>query len=250
MRETLKELEGFAELGMANEAMALARRILKSPGLSSVGFRLTVTTILAMSSALEKWRVDVAEAYGRLTAADKKDVASAMLGYYCSLGDWKLAAKFVPAGPKTFNDAFLSMGVLLGLGRFTEAKRIIPACEELLGKEKGDYERNALHDALADYYSQTGNWTQAVEHWSQVSLAEPLGTNALIGIVQAQVVGAIETVRRQLTTLEEYSKSHVGQQEVQLPGNEASILEDTRKRLRKMAKQLQSVLPKWSGAKA
>lgn len=238
----ITRLDGYVEMGMEKEALKLACEILVAPRLTEAEFQSCVLAILSMSNSLKRYGDVVEAAYGRLSSAAQKRVRRTMLGFYFSQDDFAAAERFVPARPSTFDELLFCMGTFLRLGHLNRAKKLVKLCENRLQVERDGHALNGLHDALADYYSRTGAWGKALEHWSEMRLDEPLGDNGLIGMVEIKVADAILTARAGIKALDEYRKVCRGDLDLQLPGNEVSILKDTRKKLTRHLKHLGKVV--------
>ena len=240
----ITKLNGYCEMGMSKEALKLACEILASPRATDVEFQNSVLAILSMSDSPKRYRDAVEAAYARLSSAGRKRVGRTMLGFYVSQNDFATAERFVPARPSTYDELLFSMGTFLHLGHLNKAKKLVKLCENRLRVERDGHALNGLHDALADYYSRTGTWSKALEHWSQMRLDEPLGDNALVGMVEIRVADAIQTAIAGIKALDDYRKHRRGELDIQLPGNEVVIIKKARAKLESYVRSLGKVVPK------
>lgn len=242
--DAITKLDGYCEMGMAKEALKQACDILASPRLTEAEFQSSVLAILSMSDSLKRYRDVVEAAYARLSSAGRKRAERTMLGFYFSQDDFATAERFVPVRPSTFDELLFSMGTFLRLGHLSKAKKLVKLCESRLQAERNGQALNSLHDALADYYVRTGEWSKALEHWSEMRLDEPLGDNALVGTVEIKVADAIRTARTCIEALDDYRKHRRGELDIKLPGNEIAILKKARAKLESHLRYLERVLPK------
>jgi len=242
-RSPFDELDGYVDLGMKGEVQRHARKLLSSARLSHSEFQRVLLAVLTVSDSLKQWRAAVDRCYSRLSLTDQRKVHPMMLSFYCSLGNYKKAKPFLPSKPSSTQEMFFALNVLLKLGQLTKAKSVARLCEKAL-KTDSDFERNALHDALADYYARVGDWQKAIDHWIEMKVYEPLGTNGLVAMVEIETAFAIETARKYLTTLEEYRKHRRGDTDIKLPKNELRIIEDAKKKLTGWLSHLEQVVPK------
>src|SRR5579863_9440910 len=94
--EPLNELRGFSEIGMANEALSVAKGILRKKSIELRDFCEAVDVILIHADHLKPWRARVERAYGRLNEDGKRLSATKILNFYVSIGAWKEAYDFIP----------------------------------------------------------------------------------------------------------------------------------------------------------
>jgi hypothetical protein len=159
------ELEGFIELGMLEDAMALARKILETDTLSAGDFN-RVSKILALSRIpLAQWMSSVEIAYSRLSSALKKRVRRVMFFLNVQMGNHEKGEQFLSTRPSTSFEMWYAMNAHLKAGRLARATSLARRCENKLLKGWDD---NSIHKALADYYARIRHRAKALEHLSAI----------------------------------------------------------------------------------
>ena len=135
------------------------------------------------------------------------------------------------------------IGTLLTCGRLDEARSLADAYEDFDDEEMSDAERNILHDVLAECHARCGRWDEAVAHWQKMVLGEPLGENAIRGLVQIAAAKALLTAQGGIDAIKECRKHRSIETELMLPGNEERILAELEKELRGFISSLEAVVP-------
>lgn len=98
-------------------------------------------------------------------------------------------------------------------------------------------------EALASYHARIGEWNTALELWEHAPLDQPFNREALTGIVKIHAARALVHARQGLLIVNQLKQSPSTDLEIQLPGNEAGMLVDTEKALRKLERALEKVAP-------
>ena len=113
----------------------------------------------------------------------------------------------------------------------------------ILAAARDGFLRAALSEALAGYYARTGKWEAAVKLWQNMPQESPFAGSALCGIVAVQTAQALVATRAHLERLAKLRANLDSTVELQLPGNEATILNEVEKELLRYAHGLETALP-------
>ncbi len=83
----LSELDGYVELGMAKEAVALAGATLRRRHLTPEQFEEAVIALLIHANKPRRWKRCIDRAFEGMTARHKRRVSTTMLHFYTSFED-------------------------------------------------------------------------------------------------------------------------------------------------------------------
>jgi hypothetical protein len=240
------ELNGFVEMGMKREALKLARRILKKIDISTVDFRDAMQAILIQADNYKLWTPVVESAYARLLKHDKHIVRPYMLYFYHSCKNYEAAAKFVPhrfVGAFDTKELAFACETWLELNRMDKmenlAKKLLWAIKEV----DVPFMRTHLAKCLAEYYARKGHWGKAVELWEFVQLDNIFYRDAVEGVVDIHVAGALLAIKRGFELMKKFNQNYDPEMETTLPGNDGKIQRGAGKKFRKLQRLLEKVVP-------
>jgi len=242
VEQQLSEIDGYLELGMQQEALALVRASLGKEQICAEQFNACVFALL-QSEHPEPWKPAVETAYGRLRKPVADEVRSAMLNYYFSVRDPAKALEFFPRRRVKFFDAWTMMQVCLELGRLKQAKKIARLCSEILAVAKGTFAKASMSDALAAYYLRIGDWQQALRFWKEAPVEPAFQRQRLCGIVKVHLMQALEAARGGLASVAANRQQPDLSNEIQLPGNEATLAADTELELQDLERAIEGLVP-------
>jgi hypothetical protein len=178
------ELHGYLELGMANEALAIASNILKSEKIDSLHFCEAVDAILIQADHLKPWRGRVERAYERLNETGKRLGAARMLDFYVSISAWEEAYNFIPRKKSEPQTLLFSVWTLLELRNLEEAASVFLICLKQLKTARDKFDKSCLLEAVAAYLAQTGEWEKAESAWEAGQEFPYLAENAWDGLTK------------------------------------------------------------------
>jgi len=190
----IDEIDGYLELGMADEALDRVRETLSKPGITPDEFQGCVFALL-QSDGLERWRKQVETAYRGLTDRSDDRVRSAMLNFYFSLNESNKAFLFFPKKSTKFFDAWTMMQVCLDLGRLDEAKKVARYCRGNLASAKDDFTQASMIDALAAYHMRMSEFEAALTLWSEAPVEPAFHRQMVRGVVKARLMQALQAAK-------------------------------------------------------
>jgi tetratricopeptide (TPR) repeat protein len=242
VEQQLSEIDGYLELGMEEEALALIRATLSKKEISTEEFNTCVFALL-QSDQPKPWRVAVETAYSRLRKPVWDNARSAMLNYYFSVGDSIKAFEFFPRRSTKFFDAWTMMQVCLELDRLNEAKKVARYCSGVLSGAEDDFTKASMSDALAAYYLRIGDWDAALQFWQQAPAEPAFQRQRLCGIVKARLLQALQAAKAGLITVAAERREPDLSTEIELPGNTATLMSDTERELKDLQHALERLIP-------
>jgi hypothetical protein len=179
----LTELSGYLDLSMTKEAQNMTARILMQPHLSADEFSGAIVAI-GMGMNCKKWKLRLESAYDRLSRTHKRRARSAMLVFYCSIGDSKNAERFLSLRSlHSPHELFFAMDVLLELEMLAKAKGLAKKCEKALAAAQTSFDRSLMIEALASYYARIRNWDRAFDLWQVAPRDQPFARRAATGTI-------------------------------------------------------------------
>lgn len=236
----LDELDGYCELGMTKEAVALCRKILRRKAICSFEFEAAVITLLIQTNHPKRWRLCLESAFARLPLNARPHVKIHLFRFYVTIEDWKAALACMPKRPEHCTDLLLCMWTFLNLRQLDDAKRIYRECRCYYRKDNLDEtDKSSVGEAMACYLAQIGEWPSAARIWIANAKLEPFDSYAREGIIQLFALKALMQVNEASASLHEDS----GGTEIILPGNERALRGSLRKKYSRYAKHLTKIIP-------
>ena len=229
----IDEIDGYMELGMQDEALAQVHLTLNRGAITPAEFNSCVFALL-QTDRPESWKRTVESAYGRIKQPGDDKVRSAMLYYYFTIGESKVAWKFFPRHWTKFFDAWVMMQVSLELGRLNQAKAVAQTCSEILAAAQDDFTKASMIDALTSYHVRLGNWDAALKLWNESPNEPCFQRQRLTGIVKIHLAQALEAAKAGLTKVTADRIELDLSTEVRMPGNAAKMLDDTECELKEL----------------
>jgi tetratricopeptide (TPR) repeat protein len=239
----VEELNGYVDLGMQQEVLALARHAFNLDPLAPDLFNAALQGILIHADPLQAWVPMVESAYAKLPERGRRAVRAAMLNFYWSLADWEGAARFLPPRLKSDSGCLMVMDVLLVLDRLDEAGLLARKCSRALTEAGEPFEKSQQLEALANYCAQCGQWEIAQALWEHAPLDDPLARNAMIGLARVHLARALAVTRMSLQAVKTLKQDWDPEQETMLPGNQNGLLGDWEKELSELHDDLEKLLP-------
>jgi hypothetical protein len=242
----LDELGGFVKLGMKREALKLARRTLKQADITAKAFNDALDAILTLGDKCKSWMPVVEAAYAHLPKSDKQAVRHSMLYFYNSSRNHEAAGKFIPrrfVGEVNLMELALTCKTWLELKRMDEMDKLAKILSRTIKETEHPFMRTQLSECLAEYYTRKGLWNKAVELWGFVQLDNIFCRNAVEGIVDIHVAGALLAIKRGFELVKKFNQSFDPKMETTLPGNDKVIQQQAEKKFRKLQKILEKIVP-------
>ncbi len=239
----MNDMQGYDELGMAKEALQVARALLKYRPVHPQAFRAALSTLCVHANKCRAWKQLVEDAYAQLSTRNQKALRSEMLGFHVSRQDYESAYRFIPPRPRDVRDLVLSMWTLLDLKKVKQAKPLCRKCRRLLLQLQDRFSLGMLVDALADYHAQIGDLNTAEAYWRMAPPEEPLFESAARRLVELQAARGHAYVAAMRATLEKAFAEADCSLDLMLPGNEKARLADVCKTLQKYSAALSRIVP-------
>jgi hypothetical protein len=242
----LDELGGLTKLGMKREALRMARRLLKSRDTTSDDFSKALNAILTLADKCKPWTPAVETAYARLSKRDKQVVRRWMLYFYSSSRNYEAAGKFIPrrfVGEFDLTELGFACETWLELRRMDEMDKLAKKLSRAIEQAAHPLMRTMLAGYLGEYYARKGLWNKAVELWEFVQRDNIFCRNAVEGIVEIHVAGALLAIKRGFELIKHFNQSFDPEMETTLPGNDKKIQQQAEKQFQKWRKILEKILP-------
>ena len=151
--DKINEMQGYSQLGMAKDALKLAKELLNHRPAHKTVFNEALWTILIQADRCKQWRRAVESTFAELSNTNQKALSQTMLRFYFTVEDYQAAEQFIPKHARTAEDLVFSMWTLLELRKPQQAKRIWRKCRKLLLRTQDRFSSAMLIDALADYHA-------------------------------------------------------------------------------------------------
>jgi len=251
----IMDLQGYFELGMAKEALAVARALLKYRPVYPYAFTEALWPIFVHADHCRTWKRLVESAYAQFSTRNQKALRSNMLQFYVSMRDYESAYRFLSPRPQAVDDLMFSMWTLLNLKKVEQAKPLWRKCRRLLLQTQDRFEFGMLVEALADYHAYIGDLSTAEAYWRLAPPEQPFFESAARGLVEIQAVRGHAYVAAGHAILEKTDAEAGGWLDIVLPGNEKGRLADAYKDLQKYSAALSRIVPekelwRFGGSKA
>ena len=238
-----KELEGYCNAGMKEEALRIADAILKKKRITPEEFFQLIRTV-GVHSNFTKWETKIRAAYDRQSRRSKQKARSDMLLMYASNGEWQEASNFLSLRrPCTAAEILFSMDVLLALKRFDDARRLGMRCIKIVTRPIDAFNRSLLITAIGEYFSRMQMWEEAVDIWKYMPLDQPFRRDALTGIVRACLGRALESAERGLQSLSDLKRNPNYELHISLPYNDQKMSAEAERELLKLKRGIEKLLP-------
>jgi tetratricopeptide (TPR) repeat protein len=238
----IDELDGYCEMGMAKEALALSRKLLRRKNINAPTFAAVLTTLLIQADQLKRWRRAIEAAFEKLPLNGRANVTDKLFHFYVSVRDWNSAFSFLPKKPETCADLLFTMWTLLELRKNNEAKNIFRRCQRALRPPLDELDLSSLGEAMASYLVQTGNWEAAARIWNQNAQLETFAPDAWEGLIKLHAYRGLLQANEAFDAIK-HEKFWDSSTEVTLPGNSKQIRTLLDKKFHRYAMHLAKVVP-------
>jgi hypothetical protein len=150
-----REMIGFLELGMKDDALKIAEKILSSESLGKNEFIAALETILHFEHTenCHAHKDFIAAGFLKLSKTDQKDACATVFQFYYHIDEVETAANYIPRHYVDSGVLRASMFALLELGQFKQAKRILRIARRQLKEAYDDEERSTLLGMFAEHDS-------------------------------------------------------------------------------------------------
>ena len=243
----VSELEGLLDIGSTAQVNSVLREILGHPQLEAEAFGAALRAI-GMSEKPQKWRSAFEAGYERMPGSERKLAGRHMLAFYFAISDSTAALPYTKERYlQTTQDAMFAMDALLDAGSIDEAGRLAKRLERMAAEQQfEELDAACLIEALASYHAQIQNWEQALALRSQQprdQIGVPDVAISLAELHLASALGAIESELRRIQALKA-APDRDRNLALSLPGIEDDLFAQTQKRLSRMKRSIELVLPK------
>jgi hypothetical protein len=242
----VNELKGYVNIGMKHEALKMARRLLKGRDIKSDDFNNALNAILVQADKCKPWTPVVEAAYARLSKRGKQIVRRWMLYFYNASRNHEAARKFIPrrfVGEYDLTELAFTCETWLELKRMDEMDRLVKKLSRAIGQAAHPFMRTMLARHLGEYYARKGLWNKAVEAWEFVRLDNIFIQEAVEGIVEIHVAGAMLAIKHGCDFINKFKQDFDPKMETTLPGNDKKIQQQAEKKFRKLKKILEKIVP-------
>lgn len=219
----ISELDGFIDLGLKKEALALARSHLKRRPKPDLFFAC-LNAILTLADNAPRWRGLVEAAYADLSLRGRRKVRFLMLSFYYSMGDYEAAYAFIPrrfggaVGPV---DVSFAVETLLSLGKMDEAGHVVCRAVKMVPSMEDPDGRAMLMNCIVTYLSEVGEWDRAIPFWETLQDDRLMAESAIFGLIGAHLRRAVKAIASGRAALERLRKDPDPHLETCIPGNDA-----------------------------
>jgi hypothetical protein len=150
-----REMIGFLELGMKNDALKIAEQILSSKPFGKNEFIAALETILHFghSENCHEHKDFVTVGFSKLSKTDQKDTSATVFQFYYHIDEVETAANYIPRHYVSSGVLRASMFALLELNQLKQARRILRIARQQLKEACDAEERSTLFGMFAEYNS-------------------------------------------------------------------------------------------------
>jgi len=243
------EIRGYIDLGMEREVFSLARRFLERDPLEPEAFNAALDGLLVHGDRLKRWSRTVESAYARLPHKAKGAVTSMMLAFYYSTREFDKAQALIPKrldAAVNIQDLAFGIDLLTEMNRLDDAGKLVRRVIKTVDLTEEERSLGILKRSLAEFYARAGEWEQAIEFWQPLRTDRGLAESAILGIVEARLAQALRGVREGLAALREMQANPDPELAITLRGKEDLRWRQTQKKLRRVGRAIERVLPKKS----
>lgn len=197
----VESLQGYLELGLKRQSLALARRVLRRPQLTAAAFNEAVSAILIQVNRLEPWQPWVEAAYARLPVRSHELARFWMLSFCVAIKQWSRAEHHLPERSDHATEVLFTVWTLIALHRGAELRRFyrqLPASwrsGRIMSHNdwRGDeMELSAMAEALACYHAYAGHPHAAQRWWKLGTVLRPYDANAFEGLIKLSAGRALD----------------------------------------------------------
>lgn len=245
------EMQGFLDLGMRRECLALARRVLRRRRLDANAFTEALQAVLIHAHDVRRWVPQIESAHDRLSRHGRVRARLWMFRMYSSIEHWSSAESHLPAHVNWPVDLLFMMHTLLNLRQDSSAAQLYRRClriwrhqripaDQIAGRE---LEMSALIEAIASYLAQAGRWDEAEKWWKKGAVIRPLAARAWEGLLMLNVVRALVAVKCGLAVAADQDWLDADGIAIMLPGIAKACTKEEGNRLRLLETKLAKILP-------
>ncbi len=237
----MNELQGYVELGMQKDALALARKLLKQPTVLPQTFNEVLHAILVQADSLRRWRPLIEKVHSQFSSKQKRKrlVRNVMFHFYVAMSEFGVAFLYMPLKPRQADDLLYCMWTLLNLRYMDACGDIADRFKRIAEKPKSEFENSCMLEAIGSYGAQKGWFDVAENMWGQAVCHEWFEANAWEGLINVQIAKAHgyadDALKRIAARKPDYDP--------QLPRNEEQFKLASLKELSRLKQSLNRVLP-------
>ncbi len=248
-----RELEGLLGIGLKDDALGMARRAFKKPVISADLFNAALDVVLTCVARPKSWTKLIDSAYARLSKRGKQAAGFLMLAFHGGIPNHEVAQRFLPKrfnGPLGLAELAYAMETMLALDRMNEAEKLAHKFPHAIRQAQHPMMKAMLRNLLADYFARSGEWEKAASLWEELRLDSCFAETANLGIVELHLAAAMQAAKKGLESVEKLKSNPDPELAIMLPDNEKERWEEVQKKLNRLGKELEKVLPKQQSAES
>ncbi|HEY1719395.1 MAG TPA: hypothetical protein VGH42_14040 [Verrucomicrobiae bacterium] len=149
----------------------------------------------------------------------------------------------IAAGEFGLIELCFGMGAAMSLKKMELAENFSGWFPKAMQMAESPTMRFILGLTLADFFTRTGKWEDAVALFESVQKDRIFCRDAVKGIVEIHAFHALLAINNGLTLVKKFNCDFEPEMEMTLPGNDKKIQQQTEKQFRKWRKILEKVVP-------
>ena len=243
----IDELEGYQQLGMEAEVLALCRKWLVENHFDGTIFFAVLHAILAHADRLSSWRQLIDSAYQRLPRSCRRESRCLMLSYFCCISDYETAETFLPrrfTGHIILEELSYGLDIMLALNRLREASHLAAKCLHAISQSLDPVVCGLLELSLANYFARIHDWVKSITLYEKLLHNEFYVESAALELIELHSARALLAIQTGLDSISCLKKAVVTDLELELPGNAQARWQEANAKLQKKRKLLTRTLPK------
>ncbi len=240
IRHLVNELDRHCDVGDGPTAIAVARRLLRSGGLSPEGFKKAVWSLGEYVENLGHWRKTIERAFERFDTLDQKLAAAGMFSLCVYMERWDEAYEFMlieDLDPGLMN---MCMWTLLKTGNDKAAGDLAKSCMRELALAEDEFEKHTHMDTLGTWHARSGRWDEAQKMWEANTSCEIHGDSAIESLINLHAVRGLIISREAIA----YADCALEKNAIARPPVNDNELRKLRNKFLGHAKHLARVVPK------
>jgi len=197
----VNELEGCVKLGMAREALKLARRALKRTDIGATTFNDALDAILRQADKLKPWTMLVEGAYARLPKCDHKSVRFMLVSFRHSIHDHEGVLQLRPrhfGGEFALCELSFGMDAAMALNKMDLAGTLARRLPSAMRAAREPTMQSILRLNLAEFFVRTGKWDDAIAVFETVLDDSIFSRDVVKGIVEIHAARALLAIKHGL----------------------------------------------------
>jgi hypothetical protein len=242
-RNMSAEIDGYIELGLGKEALALSGEVLALPKPQAEEIRVAISAIGVFAEDMKVWTGRVEEMLARLPKRVRHAVREPMVMFYFALGDLEKAVSFAVA-TRTFSTEGLYCAVssLVRLDRGEDALKLLNSHPVARSQESED---DFVAESWALVLSAAGHLSCALNHRMNAKCDSPIAIDVVEGGIETAAALMASWLGERIEQIEKRRGSMPESvDQLTLPGNDLALLSDEEKACRRWRRRCIKMIPK------